>query len=135
LRAATVIIAAIAASSILIALSLIVTGGGDSKGSTVTRTVTEEVVAAAPKKKPGETTGQETSTPQVGGPTPCAGSEVTVEDVSCEIGTQVHAQYEEGGRGELLAEDTSETITMTCDEATSPITCTGPGGAVVYFGK
>ena len=136
MRAATLIVASIAAASILIALAFVLSGGSDSKGSTVARTVTETVVAPAPQKqKAPETSSPESGTSQVGGPTPCAGGELTVEDVSCEIGAQVHQQFEEGGRGELLAEDASETLTMTCDEGTTPITCTGPGGAKVYFGK
>jgi hypothetical protein len=135
LKAATLIVASIAASSILIALAFVLSGSSDSKGSTVARTVTEKVVVPAPQKEESEISAGEGGTSQVGGPTPCAGGELTVEDVSCEIGAQVHAQFEEGGRGELLAEDANETLTMTCDEGTTPITCTGPGGAKVYFGK
>jgi hypothetical protein len=135
LRAATVIVGAIAAASILIALAFVLSGGSDSKGDTVARTVTETVVAPEPKKQAPEGSAPESGTSQVGGPTPCTGGELTVEDVSCEIGAQIHAQFEEGGRGELLGQDASETLTMTCDEGTTPITCTGPGGAKVYFGK
>jgi hypothetical protein len=116
MRAATAIVGAIAISSLLIALAFVLSGGGHSDRTVVTKTVTERVE------------------PQVGGPTQCDGGEVTVENVSCEVGEQVHRQYEEGGRGQFIAEDRTnkETITMSCEEA-APVTCSGPGGATVYF--
>lgn len=121
MRAATVIVGAIAAASILVALAFILSGGKDSGQAAVTRTVTEEVVAAAEPSA-------------VGGLVQCNGGEFTVEDVSCEVGEEIHSQYAEGSTDELLAvdEQANETITMSCRGA-APVTCSGPGGARVYF--
>jgi len=133
MRAATAIVGSIATASVLIALAFILSDSGSSP-ATVTKTVTE--IVRAPQEKAEAPAGEETGGTQVGGPTICSGGEFTVENVSCEVGAQVRAQYEEGGRGELFAEDkgADETITMSCG-GSSPVTCTGPGGAKVYFGK
>ena len=134
MRAATTIVGAVAAASILLALSFILSGGGDSE-ATVTRIVTEKIIA--PKSNPASapSTDREGSGSGPGGPIECDGGEFTVENVSCEVGGQVRQGYEEGGRGELLAEDqkAGETITMSCSGA-APVECKGPGGAKVYFG-
>jgi hypothetical protein len=121
MRAATVIVGAVAAASILIALAFIFSGGGSSGAVTTTKTVV--VVEPASSSAEGG----------IGGPTECGGDEFSVENVSCEIGEQIHHQYEEGSRGDLFAQSSAETITMTCKEA-APVECTGPGGAKVYFG-
>jgi hypothetical protein len=135
MRAATAIVAAIAAASILIASAFILSGGGDTT-RTATKTVTEIVHAPEPKAEvASEASGSGKAS--FGGPAVCNGGEFTVEDVSCEVGAQIHEQFEQGGSTELLAEDqeAGETITMSCSKGTSPITCTGPGGAKVYFGE
>lgn len=132
MRAATAIVGAIAVSSVLIALAFVLSAGDDSGQAETTRTVTERVEAAKPKAE--GSTPSEAALAQVGGPTPCGGGEFTVEGVSCEVGAEIHTHYSEGGRGELIAEDqeAGETITMSCEE-TAPVTCSGPGGARVYF--
>jgi hypothetical protein len=124
MRAATAIVGAIAVASVLIALALIFSGGG-SGGTVTTRTVVEVVRPPA----------QEIGAAQFGGPSKC-GKELSVENVSCEVGTQIHEDYVEGGRGELFAEDkeADESITMSCQES-APVECSGPGGAKVYFGE
>jgi hypothetical protein len=139
MRAATAIVGAIAAASILIALALILSGG--SSHETVTRTVTE-AVAAAPKPDREEAAGtaeeadKETGGARSGGPTECEGGNLTVENVSCEVGAEIRGGYEEGGRSEILAQDkkAGETITMSCSGA-APTECKGPGGAKVYFAE
>lgn len=133
MRAATAIVGAIAAASILIALAFILSGGGSGK-SVVTRTVTEKAQAREEGPKE-EAVAPEREASQYGGPQRCGSGELTVENVSCEVGEQIHEAYEEGGRGELLAEDqgTGETITMSCG-GSAPVECRGPGGAKVYFG-
>ncbi len=142
MRAATVIVGAIAAASILIALSLIASGGGSGRQA-VTKKVIETVEEA-----PRPATVEESAAPGtegsggreaaggggVAGPSNCGGGEIGVENVSCEIAEQIHEGYEEGGRGELFAQDTGETITMSCSGA-APVECKGPGGARVYFEK
>lgn len=129
MRAATLIVGAIAASSVLIALAFILSGGGSSD-AVKTRTVTEAAKTSAEEPSPQEAGG----TPAAGGLTECNGGEFTVENVSCAIGEDIHRQYEEGGRGEFIAidEEAGETITMSC-EVSTPVICTGPGGASVYF--
>jgi hypothetical protein len=136
MRAATAIVGAIAAASILIALAFILSGGGGSGGEVVTRTVVKKVEAPEPASAVEEPGPQEAGIPQFGGPTNCNGGEFGVENVSCEVGEQIIEGYEEGGRGELFAEDNQagETITMTCGGA-APVECKGPGGAKVYFGE
>jgi hypothetical protein len=123
MRAATVIVGAIAASSILIALAFILSDGDTSEQAGRTKTVTEFQEAAP-----------DTGAATAGGPQPCGAGEVTVENVSCAIGEEIHSQYQEGGRGELVAidEDIGETVIMSC-EVSAPVVCTGPGGATVYF--
>ena len=126
MRAATVIVGAVAVASFLIAISLIVSGGGSGQ-TVVTKTVIEEVKEPAPER-----------TAQFGGPTPCGAGEFTVENTSCGVGEQIHADYEGGRRGELFAKDseTGETLTFLCEDKTEPITCTSEEtGAVVYFGQ
>ncbi len=131
MRAATVIVGAVAASSVLIALAFILPGGG-TEDVTRTKTVTERVETG--KAKARESPGREASAAPAGGPTECHGGELSVEHVSCAIGEEIHDQYEEGGRGKFIAidEEAGETITMTC-EVSSPVICTGPGEARVYF--
>jgi hypothetical protein len=141
MRAATPIVGAIAIASILIALSLIVSDGSSSPKA-ATKTVTEVVRVAAPKGEPAEseavgaeaeTEGSEATT-HFGGPAGCNGGEFTVENVSCEIGAQIHERHAAGESGSLLAQTPSETISMTC-AGTAPVECKGPGGARVYFAK
>ncbi|HKZ13762.1 MAG TPA: hypothetical protein VJL81_07955 [Solirubrobacterales bacterium] len=125
MRAATVIVGAVAVASFLIAISLIVSGGGSGQ-TVVTKTVIEEVKEPAPERAG-----------QFGGPTACGGGEYTVENTSCGVGKQIHADYEGGRRGELFAKDgeTGQTLTFLCEDNTEPITCTSEEtGAVVYFG-
>jgi hypothetical protein len=124
MRAATAIVGAVAAASILIALSLIVPGGGGSGTTVVTKTVIEKVQSPSPRNGSGHFSG----------PTRC-GTELSVENVSCEIGEEIHADYVAGRRGNLFATDkeTGETIALLCEGETSPITCRGEGAAVVYF--
>ncbi len=128
MRAATLIVGAIAASSVLIALAFILSGGG-STDAVKTRTVTEAAKPSAEEPSPQEAGGA-----PAGGLAECNGGEFTVENVSCAIGEDIHRQYEEGSRGEFIAidEEAGETITMTC-EVSTPVICTGPGGAAVYF--
>jgi hypothetical protein len=136
MRAATVIVGAVAVASILIAISLIVSGGGSDQ-NVVTKTVIEEVDQPAPEHTARESHGSE-GTGQFGGPTPCGGGAFTVENTSCGVGEQVHADYESGRRGDLFAKDseTGKTVTFLCEDNTEPITCTSEEtGAVVYFGK
>ncbi len=127
MRAATAIVGAIAVASILIAVSLIVSGGGDSGQTVVTKTVVEEI-------KPPEIEDEAGADAEVGGPTPC-GTKLSVENTSCEVGEQIHADYAKGRRGELFAKDkdTGGTIAVLCEGETSPITCKGEEGVVVYF--
>jgi hypothetical protein len=133
MRAATAIVGAIAVSSILIALAFLLSGG-DSGQAQATRTVTEVVEASKPKRAASGAAAGESGAAHVGGPVECDGGELNVENVSCEVGEQVHKQYAAGARGELIAIDRelNETITMTCGQPT-PVICTGPGGAKVYF--
>ncbi len=141
MRAATVIVGAIAAASILIALALIFSGSS-SAPKAATKTVTEIVRAPAPKDGTAETGAEAVeaepeeseATTHFGGPAQCNGGEFTVENVSCEIGAQIRERHAEGESGSLLAQTTSETITMTCT-GTAPVECKGPGGARVYFEK
>lgn len=134
MRAATIIVGAIAAASILIALAFIVSGG--SSGSTVvTKTVVEKVEAPAPAIE--ESSGGQGGTAQFGGPTQC-GTELSVENTSCELGEEVHAEYVRGHRGDFLPKDpeTGKIVELVCEDASEPITCTSEAtGAVVYFGK
>lgn len=132
MRAATVIVGAIAAASILIALSLIASGGG-SEQQVVTKKVIETVEASPRPTAEESTSRQSGGGGGVAGPTNCGGA-IGVENVSCEIGEQIHEGYEEGGRGELFAQDAGETITMSCSGA-APVECKGPGAARVYFEK
>ncbi len=139
MRAATAIVGAIAAASVLIALAFIFSEGSGSGGTVTTKTVVEVVKPPAQEVQAsagGESAGQnETGVTHFGGPTKC-NKELSVENVSCEVGTQIHEEYVEGGRGELFAEDkvANETITMSCQES-APVECSGPGGAKVYFGE
>jgi hypothetical protein len=139
MRAATAIVGAIAVASILIALAFVFSGGDDSE-ATVTRTVTEEIVSAPKPTAHEESSVEEPPAEEEGGAAfgglqQCGGGEFSVENVSCEIGTQVRSGYEQGARGEILAEDqeSGETITMSCS-GTAPTECKGPGGARVFFG-
>jgi hypothetical protein len=136
MRAATAIVGAIAVASVLIALAFILSGGSGSDKSVVTRTVIvkAQIGAAQPRE---EASSPEAEAPSYGGTQkPCAGGQLTVENVSCEVGEQIHEDYEEGGHGGLLAEDreAGETITMSC-RGSAPVECSGPGGAKVYFGS
>ncbi len=131
MRAATVIVGAVAAASVLIALAFILSGSEGSTETARVRTVTERVEASKPNA--GEPATREAGGAPAGGPTECSGGEFTVENVSCSIGEEIHGQYEEGGRGALTAmREASETITMRC-EISTPVICTGPGGARIYF--
>jgi hypothetical protein len=132
MRAATLIVGAIAASSVLIALAFLLSSNDSSGATARVRTVTE--FQEATKAKAEEPSAREAGAPAVGGPTECSGGELSVENVSCEVGEEVHRQYEEGNRGEFIAEDreANETITMSC-EVSTPVICTGPVGATVYF--
>lgn len=132
MRAATAIVGAIAISSILIALAFILSGGNNSNGAGA-KTVTKFREAARPET-------EEPSSPvahgdAAGGPTQCGDGEYTVEHVSCEVGAEIHREYAQGGREGLVAEDrqSGESISVSCDEGTTPVTCEGPGGARVYF--
>lgn len=138
MRAATPIVGAVAIASILIALSLIVSDGSSSPKA-ATKTVTEVVRAPVPKGQAAEVEGDaeaegSEATTHFGGPASCNGGEFTVEDVSCEIGAQIHERHAEGESGSLLAQTPGETISMTCT-GTAPVECKGPGGARVYFEK
>jgi hypothetical protein len=133
MRAATAIVGAIAASSVLIALAFLLPGG-DSGQAQATRTITEVVEASKAKRAASGAPAGESGAAHLGGPIECAGGELSVENVSCEVGEQVHRQYVGGARGEFVAIDKEldETVTMTCGQPT-PVICTGPGGAKVYF--
>jgi hypothetical protein len=140
MRAATAIVGAIAVASILIALSLILSGGSSSP-KTATKTVTEVVQAPPPKNETAasekgatEREESEAATTHFGGPAQCNGGEFTVENVPCEIGAQIRERHAAGESGSLLAQTSSETISMTCT-GTAPVECKGPGGARVYFEK
>jgi hypothetical protein len=126
MRAATVIVGAIAAASILIALAFILSGGGSSKS--VTTTVTEKIVEV-----PAETEGGGVA--QSAGPTKCD-KELSVENVSCEVGEEVLSDYEGGQRGLFLPEDaaTGEILEMNCGEPTPVICKAVEGPATVIFG-
>jgi hypothetical protein len=126
MRAATVIVGAIAAASILIAFAFILSGNGSSKGTTTT--VTERIVEV-----PKETEGGAVA--RSAGPTKCD-KELSVENVSCEIGEQVLSHYEEGHRGLFLPEDdtTGEILEMNCGEPTPVICKAVEGPATVIFG-
>ncbi len=133
MRAATAIVGAIAVSSILIALAFILSEGGGSSEVARTKTVTEFQEAAKPR--PEEPSLSEVSGGAIGGPTQCGGGKFTVEAVSCEVGAEIHREYAQGGRGELVAEDpeSGESVSITCDEGTTPVTCEGTGGTRIYF--
>lgn len=130
MRAATAIVAAIAISSVLIALAFVLSGSDGSNETAQTRTVTE--FKEAPPTEGEQPSGEEAGAQPSGGPAGCGNGEFTVENVSCEIGESIHRQYEEGARGQFFAQDPNESITMTC-EVSTPVICTGPGGAAVYF--
>lgn len=132
MRAATAIVGAIAVSSILIAVAFILSDGKAGDAAT-TKTVTE--FREAPKPGTEERSSLQAGGGAASGPTLCSGGEFTVEGVSCEVGAEVHHEYAEGSRGELSAKDpeSGESITVTCDEGTTPVTCEGAGGAKVYF--
>ncbi|HVO55812.1 MAG TPA: hypothetical protein VMT37_15490 [Solirubrobacterales bacterium] len=134
MRAATVIVGAVAVSSVLIALAFILSSNDSSGEGAKVKTVTERREARAPQAEGEEPTSPEAGAAAAGGLTPCHGGELSVENVSCEVGEEIHLQYEEGNRGELIAEDreANETITMSC-EVSTPVICTGPVGAAVYF--
>lgn len=126
MRAATVIVGAIAAASILVAMAFILSPGGDSAGGTTTI----EKIIEAPEESHTDAEAQ------AGGPTQC-GKEFSVEGTNCEIGSQIHEDYEDGHRGDLFAKDasTGATLTFFCKDEAEPITCTGEEGEVVYFGS
>jgi hypothetical protein len=132
MRAATAIVGAIAAASVLIALSLIVSGG--SSGQTVvTKRVVETVEAPAVREETSEPgAAEENDAARFGGPAQCS-NDVSVENVSCEVGEQVHLDYEKGHRGDFFPEEDGKTIEMICT-GESPVECTDAEGAVVYFG-
>jgi hypothetical protein len=134
MRAATVIVGAIAAASILIALAFILSPG-DGSSTSGTTTVVRTTVGAA-KPAPEESVGAEgEGAARPGGPKPCEGGEYTVEETSCQVGSQIHEAYEGGRRGALVATDeTGAALTFLCKDETEPITCTGEDGGVVYFG-
>ena len=116
MRAATLIVGAIAAASILIALAFVLSGGSSS--STVrTTTVIDEVEAKAPVER--ETAGGEGGSRDFGGLQEC-GRELTVENLSCEIGEEVHGEYEQGQRESFRPEDpeTGERLKFTCGAPT-----------------
>jgi hypothetical protein len=127
MRAATVIVGAIAAASILIALAFILSGGDSSKA--VTTTVTEKVVDV-PKQTEGGG-----GVPQSAGLTKCD-KELSVENVSCEVGEEVLSGYEEGQRGLFFPKDgaTGETLELNCGEPTPVICKAVEGPATVIFG-
>jgi hypothetical protein len=129
MRAATVIVGAIAAASFLVALAFIVSGGDSSKA--VTTTVTERIVEAPKKSEGGEGGG----IGQSAGPTKCD-KELSVENVSCEVGEEVLSDYEGGHRGLFLPEDgtTGEILEMNCGEPTPVICKAVEGAATVIFG-
>lgn len=133
MRAATIIVGAIAAASILIALSFVGSGGGSGQ-IVVTKRVIETVEAPAPAG--AGRAGREGGVAQFGGPTEC-GTELSVENTSCEVGEAVHTEYEGGHRGDFLPKDpaTGKIVEFVCEDASEPITCTSEEGAAVYFGK
>jgi hypothetical protein len=135
MRAATLIVGAIAAASILIALAFIISGSGSTEQ--VTQTVTEKIVEAPAPAAEEPTAGEENGSGQFGGPTQC-GTELSVENTSCELGEEVHAEYTEGHRGDFLPKDpeSGQIIEFVCEDASEPVTCRNEAtGAVVYFGK
>jgi hypothetical protein len=137
MRAATVIVGAIAAASILIALAFILSPRGGSSASGTTTVVRKVVEASAPatEESSASEAGAREATGGVGGPKPCGGDEFSVEGTSCQVGAQIHEDYEGGRRGDLFAKDeTGATLTFLCKDETVPITCTGEEGGVVYFG-
>ena len=133
MRAATAIVGAIAVSSILIAFAFILSGGNGSSDVARTKTVTEIQKAAKPEA--GEPAPSEVGRGAAGGPTQCGGGEFTVEGVSCEVGAEIHRKYAQGSRGGLVTEDpeSGKSISVTCDEGTTPVTCEGTGGTRIYF--
>jgi hypothetical protein len=137
MRAATAIVGAIAVASILVALSLIVSGGGDSGKTVVTKTVIEKVEAPAKKEAKEEPEAEAEGTgggAQFGGPTSC-GTELGVENTSCEVGEGVHAAYLKSGEQNLSVTDpeTGATVAFLCKDETTPVTCRDAEGATVYF--
>lgn len=129
MRAATMIVGAIAAASIMIALAFILSDGGANEGGTTT--VLRRIVVA-----PGHAEGRSgDGTAGIGGPRQCGGG-YTVENTSCQVGEQVHTEYETGHPGDIFVKDeeTRATLTFVCKSETAPITCTGEEGEVVYFG-
>jgi hypothetical protein len=133
MRAATAIVGAIAVSSILIALAFVLSGGNGSSDVARTKTVTEIQEAAKPEAE--EPSPSKVGGGAVGGPTQCGGGEFAVEGVSCEVGAEIHHEYAQGSRGGLVAEDPEggASISVTCDEGTTPVTCEGASGARIYF--
>ena len=129
MRAAIAIVGAIAAASIMIALAFILSDGGANEGGTTT--VVRRVVEAPPPA--GEGSGGAAA--GIGGPRPCGGG-YTVENTSCQVGEQVHSEYESGHPGDIFVKDeeTGSTLTFVCKSETAPITCIGEEGEVVYFG-
>src|ERR1700761_494614 len=133
MRAATAIVGAIAAASILVALAFILSGGSSGQ-SAPTKTVIERIVEA-PSAAGGASS--EGGVARFGGPREC-GTEVSVENTSCGLGEEVHAEYTEGHRGDLLPKDpeTGQIIEFICEDPPEPVTCRSEAiGAVVYFGK
>lgn len=128
MRAATAIVGAIAAASIMIALAFILSEDGANEGGTTT--VVRRVVEAPP---PAEGSGGATA--GVGGPRRCGGG-YTVENTSCQVGGQVHTEYEAGHPGDIFVKDqeAGSTLTFVCKSETTPITCKGESGEKVYFG-
>lgn len=138
MRAATVIVGAIAAASVMIALALILSGGDAGKGGTTT---IEKIVEAPEEPTKSEGAAQEEAGDgggglQYGGPRPCGTGEVSVKGASCQVGEQVHTEYETGHPGDIFVKDeeTGSTLTFICKGA-GPVTCTGEKGEVVYFGS
>jgi hypothetical protein len=132
MRAATAIVGAIAAASVLIALSLIVSGG--SSGQTVVTKRVVETVEAPPVREETSEHGsaEESDAGRFGGPVQC-NNEVSVENVSCEVGEQVHAAYEGGHHGDFFPEEDGKTLELFCT-GESPVECRGEEGVAVYFG-
>jgi hypothetical protein len=131
MRAATAIVGAIAVASILVALAFILSGGGSGQAR-VTKTVVERVEAPPGESAPEDAAHEGEA--EFGGPTQC-GTELSVENTTCDVGEQIHDDYVGGRRGDLFAKDveTGTTITMLCGEEAAPVTCTSEEGAVVYF--
>jgi hypothetical protein len=135
MRAATVIVGAIAAASVLIALAFILSPGDSSRA--VTKTVIEKIVEAPEPTAEPTSSGEGGAAAQFGGPTQC-GTELSVEDTSCELGEEVHTEYVDGHRGNFRTKDpeTGKITEFVCEDASEPVTCTSEAtGAVVYFGK